>query len=450
MDGYSDDDDFDFTAEVQASEERYDLAPGAEAALVFEHTDLAALEAPDLIDVVRGLGRLASWAQALQSRAIAVFAGKRPPAYIHDDGLLGHETVSRYVTDEVACALSLTNRGAGNRIDLALRLAEALPETQAAWQRGDLDWPRVALMADRTAVLPPDQAHAVETSVLPRVIGKTTGQTRRVVDRAVIEADPDAANKRHERARLDRDVRVRAADDGMATLTAMLCAEEAALAHASLTRLAENAPSDDPRTLGQRRADALMGLLGGESDGLSLSTSLSDLPASGKPLVQVVVAADTLTGADDRPADLVGFGPIPADVARRIAADASWQRILADPASGAVLDVGRTRYRPPAALVDHIRARDRMCTFPPCQQPAGRCQIDHAIPYDKGGETSADNLGLLCTRHHLLKTHAGWSIVRHQDGVVTWTSPTGHRYYNYPDNYRSYLRTPESPDPPPF
>ncbi|MBO0881593.1 MAG: HNH endonuclease, partial [Mycobacterium sp.] len=88
--------------------------------------------------------------------------------------------------------------------------------------------------------------------------------------------------------------------------------------------------------------------------------------------------------------------------------------------------------------------------FPPCQQPAQRCQIDHAIPYDKGGETNVDNLGLLCTRHHLLKTHTGWSIVRHRDGVVTWTSPTGHRYYNYPDNYRSYLRTPESPDPPPF
>ncbi|MBO0881594.1 MAG: DUF222 domain-containing protein, partial [Mycobacterium sp.] len=246
--------------------------------------------------------------------------------------------------------------GAGNRVDLALRLAEALPATQQAWQRGDLDWPRVALIADRTAVLPPDQAHAVETSVLPRVIGKTTGQTRRVVDRAVIDADPDAANKRHERARLDRDVRVRAADDGMATLTAMLCAEEAALAHSSLTRLADNAPADDPRTLGQRRADALMSLLGAESDGVALSTPLS-LPAVGKPLVQVVVAADTLAGADDRPADLVGFGPIPADVARRIAADASWQRILTDPASGAVLDVGRTRYRPPAALVDHIKAR---------------------------------------------------------------------------------------------
>ncbi len=441
------DDEFD-DIDPDAGPERYDLAPGAEAALVFEHTDLAALDAPELIDAAVGLGRLASWAQAQQSRAIALFANCRPPAYIHDDGLLGHQTVSRYVTDEVACALSLTNRGAGNRVDLALRLAEALPATQQAWQRGDLDWPRVALMADRTAVLSPAQAHAVETSVLPRVIGKTTGQTRRVLDRAVIEADPDAANKRHERARLDRDVRVRAADDGMATLTAMLCAEEAALAHSSLTRLADSAPSDDPRTLGQRRADALMSLLGGQSDGVALSTPLSELPSVGKPLVQVVVAADTLAGSDDRPADLVGFGPIPADVARRIAADATWQRILADPASGAVLDVGRTRYRPPAALVDYIKARDQVCTFPPCQQPAGRCQLDHAIAYDKGGETNADNLGLLCTRHHLLKTHTGWSIVRHQDGVVTWTSPTGHRYYNYPENYRSYR--PALPDPPPF
>src|SRR5690349_20418970 len=124
--GYADDDVEDIVFEVDGPE-RYDLPPGAEAALVFEHTDFDALDAPELIDAVAGLGRLASWAQARQSQAIARFAGCRPPAYLHDDSLLGHETVSRYVTDEVACALSLTNRGAGNRVDLALRLAEALP-----------------------------------------------------------------------------------------------------------------------------------------------------------------------------------------------------------------------------------------------------------------------------------------------------------------------------------
>jgi hypothetical protein len=85
---------------------------------------------------------LASWAQAKQSAAIAEFARRHPPAWVHDDGVDGFESVSRYVAEEIACPLSLTVRGAENRVDLALRLSEALPETQQAWERGELDWPR--------------------------------------------------------------------------------------------------------------------------------------------------------------------------------------------------------------------------------------------------------------------------------------------------------------------
>jgi hypothetical protein len=48
-------------------------------------------------------------------------------------------------------------------------------------------------------------------------------------------------------------------------------------------------------------------------------------------------------------------------------------------------------------------------------------------------------------RHHLLKTHTGWTIVRHSNGTVVWTSPTGHRYTNYPDDYREFVAPVNSP-----
>jgi hypothetical protein len=69
----------------------------------------------------------------------------------------------------------------------------------------------------------------------------------------------------------------------------------------------------------------------------------------------------TLTGADDQPCGLTGHGPIPAEPAREIAADAVWKRPLTDPASGGLLDHGRTTHRPPRALADHVRARDLEC-----------------------------------------------------------------------------------------
>jgi hypothetical protein len=244
----------------------------------------------------------------------------------------------------------------------------------------------------------------------------------------VIAADPAAANARYEAARLRRDVVTRPIEDGMATLTATLSVEEALLAEKTLTELAENAPKDDRRTIGQRRADALMSLITG-------ATQPPRLVAGAKPLVQIVVAADTLAGINDNPADLDGYGPITADLARRLATDATWQRILADPESGAVIDVGRKRYRPPQALIDYVTTRERVCGFPPCQRNAKRCQIDHAIPYDNGGNTSPDNTGPLCTRHHLLKTHTNWRITRRPNGATVWTAPTGHQYVNLPEAY---------------
>jgi hypothetical protein len=45
-----------------------------------------------------------------------------------------------------------------------------------------------------------------------------------------------------------------------------------------------------------------------------------------------------------------------------------------------------------------------------------------------GGRTDRDNLQALCTRHHLLKTHLGWSTVRREGGGSVWTSPQGRRH----------------------
>ena len=87
---------------------------------------------------------------------------------------------------------------------------------------------------------------------------------------------------------------------------------------------------------------------------------------AGKPLVHVIIPYSTLTGADDHPGELAGYGPIPADLAREIAADAVWKRLLIDPESGTVLDHGRSTYRPPTALAEFVRARDGPAGSPIC------------------------------------------------------------------------------------
>lgn len=100
--------------------------------------------------------------------------------------------------------------------------------------------------------------------------------------------------------------------------------------------------------------------------------------------VLVTMSLSTLIGADNQPADLAGYGPIDPITARALAAGGVWRRLVHDDLSDTVLDVGRTRYRPPADLAEHVRIRDRRCVFPGCTIPAEHTDLDHTIDYHAG------------------------------------------------------------------
>jgi hypothetical protein len=249
----------------------------------------------------------------------------------------------------------------------------------------------------------------------------------------------------------------------MARLIAYLPAADATAAFTAIDALAGHAAIDgDERTIDQRRADAF-------SDTF---TSILDRQATpdGTPLptrhgqrvaLQVTVAATTLAGLDDAPATLQSYGPIPAQVARELAQDATWRRVLTDPA-GQVCAVGTDTYRPGADLTRTVQARDLTCTFPGCRQPATRCELDHRVPYDhtrprpsstppdggtdpagtsqpRGTSTSLDhqtcaaNLHALCKHHHQAKTNGWWQVTWNRTtGISTWTDRHGLTYARHP------------------
>nr|WP_261340410.1 HNH endonuclease signature motif containing protein [Actinomyces oris] len=125
---------------------------------------------------------------------------------------------------------------------------------------------------------------------------------------------------------------------------------------------------------------------------------------------------------------------VPALTAWALAAGGTWRRLVTDPASGVVIDVGRTRYRPPAGLADLVRARDRACVFPTCQTPAERCDIDHLTAWSQGGTTSLDNLVTLCEAHHRLKHTPGWALTKdNTSGVLSWYTPDKTVYQRHPN-----------------
>jgi len=174
----------------------------------------------------------------------------------------------------------------------------------------------------------------------------------------------------------------------------------------------------------QRRADALVDVFARALADPSLPEQHGQRPA-----ISVTVQLSTLPGCDEQPADLDGYGPIAAALARRLAADQSgtWRRLVTDDTSQ-LLDYGRKTYRPPPNLTDHVIARDQACTFPGCRHAARLCDLDHVEAWTDGGDTNPANVAALCARHHNANHYAGWRVKRRPDGATEWASPTGHRY----------------------
>jgi hypothetical protein len=149
-----------------------------------------------------------------------------------------------------------------------------------------------------------------------------------------------------------------------------------------------------------------------------------------------------LLGLTSTPGEISGYGPITADAARLIASDATLRRLVTDPVTGIMVDLGRSSYRPTAQLRRIVTSRDRSCRFPGCSRPSRRCDVDHDHDWAHGGRTSTCNLQCLCRMHHQLKTKQLWRSTIDADGTTTWSSPLGFTYRQPPACY------PTDTDPP--
>ncbi|MCL2848872.1 MAG: HNH endonuclease, partial [Micrococcales bacterium] len=152
------------------------------------------------------------------------------------------------------------------------------------------------------------------------------------------------------------------------------------------------------------------------------------LPPPGTVHVNLTISAASLLGLTNDPGHIAGAGTIDAVTARALAHDGPWRRIVTDPVSGAVLDVGRTRYRPPAALAAHVAARNPHCVCSTCAQPAANCDLDHTTEWRDGGTTNVSNLAPLCRASHTLKTDGHLRLTTTAPGVYRWTTALGIRY----------------------
>jgi hypothetical protein len=112
------------------------------------------------------------------------------------------------LAEEIALELGISTNAADGLISLAWTLARRLPLTAAALDAGILNLGKARMIAAETSVLPDEDARAAEALAAGMWQGKTWGQIRNRIARAVVEVDPDGARKRREQAERE-EARVR-------------------------------------------------------------------------------------------------------------------------------------------------------------------------------------------------------------------------------------------------
>ncbi|HEX4976773.1 MAG TPA: hypothetical protein VFV40_02805, partial [Nocardioides sp.] len=263
------------------------------------------------------------------------------------------------------------------------------------------------------------RAAEVSTDLLNKTITQIRNHTHYVVTKVLAGEFDDRFKRRHRR----RNVHTQATGDGMGSLTIDTDLVSVRLAEHRLDTLAREArAAGDERTLEQLRADLAIDLLTGRA---AVGEGHREHVAGrwARPVVNVTVPVQTLMGLSDEPGRM-GDQTLPASLVRHVAAqpESTWYRLLTDGSRG--VELSTEAYRPTAAIWREVVARQPTCFAPTCDRPATECELDHAVPYP-AGDTSTENLGPACARHHRSKHALGASLRRGADGQLRYTTRAG-------------------------
>ena len=341
----------------------------------------------------------------------------------------GHRSAAAHVAEATGTGLG----PAITALEAARRLG-SLPATDEAMRKGQLSESQVKEIAGAAAVRPEAEQELVQAA------GQQPMSVLKLRCRRVRATGPDQGTT-YATLRRGRFLRHWTDHDGAVRFDARLAPDEgarlASLVGDETDRLASEARragADEPRKA--LAADALVRLACGRSwsgsgNGAGPdpgSDSAPERTGPSGPSTMVHVRVDhaalirgRLEGGEI--CEIPGIGPIPVEVARRLAVDSILSVLVTDGVDvTAVAHAGRTI---PAALRRALLERDQTCAVPGCDIREA-LEIDHIDPVAQGGVTALDNLVRLCHWHHYLKTHHGHRIERSGDGW-RWRAPDDAR-----------------------
>ena len=317
---------------------------------------------------------------------------------------------------------------AREKVRVAHALA-ALPQISHAFERGELSYSKVRAMTRVANESNEDYLLMIARHGTAHHVEKLVRKYRR----AKRLQDCEDANANHAERFLDHYYDA----DGALVIKARLPAEQGALIVKALehaldhtdapdeTQSDEAEEAQDARApVGARRADALAEVAETYLANPDATSSSADryqvivhVAGEGSPLVQSLEPH-----ADEAHDSHIEDGPrVTAETSRRLSCDCSRVDVI-ESGNGEPLSIGRRSRSIPPAIRRALRLRDGGCRFPGCT--SSRFVDGHHIEHwSEGGETSLNNLVLLCRHHHRLVHEGGYSCERAPDRDIVFSAP---------------------------
>lgn len=212
----------------------------------------------------------------------------------------------------------------------------------------------------------------------------------------------------------------RTPERGTMTISVEVPLEEGGILTQAIDRAIEageaaSGPEFEEASWQTQQADALVAVARAYLDD---STPSAAPASSSADHYQVVIHVDeaALRGA-------AGRSDLPIETVKRLACDGGLVPVIEN-AAGEPLNIGRKRRTVPPAIRRALWSRDRGCSFPGCHN-ARFVDAHHVQHWSDGGETSLDNLVLLCSHHHRLVHEGGYGIRRDAEGQMYFQRADG-------------------------
>ncbi|HEY0492759.1 MAG TPA: DUF222 domain-containing protein [Candidatus Dormibacteraeota bacterium] len=308
----------------------------------------------------------------------------------------------------------LSGSAAAERVTISRQLEE-LPQTQTAFASGNLGYQHVCFMARTAEHVGAVAVRKAESNLLQAAGRMDPGQFTGVLKDFEHRVDAAGALAEANHAFERRYFHIGEPLNGLVHLDGFLDAEGGAVITTALNALLGPSAKDDRRSMGQRRADALVELAqsrsGGSGDG-----------SGPRPQLVIRTSVETLAGTPGAGAgELEWGGSVPAETVRRLACDAALTRITGKGELEA--EISRAVRTIPPATRRALAFRDHGCVAPGCGRPPKWTDAHHLRHWVDGGETKISNLALLCRRHHKMVHEQGWALGGNGNGLWTLSKP---------------------------